>query len=153
MTERHDRCAVALTMTGGWRALTACMAAFAMMATGCGGAGESNMTEQQRLKSGTMDVVVLAPREGLKHGRDTFLIEFRSTSNGSLVDAGNDVRASATMPMPGMPMFGNIDVQRTDVAGRYRAVGEFSMAGAWRMTIEWNGTNGRGSVTFTGTVQ
>ena len=140
-----------------WLALAGCFVlvlVLAMMATGCGGAGdEANMTETQRMKSGTMDVVVLAPREGLKHGKGTFLIEFRSTSNGSLVDVGNDVRASANMPMPGMPMFASIDVQRTDVAGRYRASGEFGMAGAWRMTIEWNGPDGRSSVSFTGTVQ
>jgi hypothetical protein len=138
-----------------WRRLAGCFVlVLAMMGAGCGGAGdESNMTELQRLKSGTMDVVVLAPREGLKHGKGAFLIEFRSTANGSLVDAGNDVRASATMLMPGMPMFGSIDVQRTEVAGRYRASSEISMAGAWRMTIEWNGTNGRSSVSFTGTVQ
>jgi YtkA-like len=127
--------------------------ALALMVTSCGGgSAPANMTELQRLRSGTMDVVVLSPREGLQHGKDTFLIEFRSTSNGNLTDVG-DVRASATMPMPGMPMFGSIDVQRTDVAGRYRASGEFSMAGAWRVTIEWNGTDGRSSVSFTGNVQ
>jgi YtkA-like len=142
------------TMASRRLALPGCVVlAFAVMAMGCGGAGDpANMTELQRLKSGTIDVVVLSPGESLKHGKDTFLIEFRSTSDGSLTDVG-DVRASATMPMPGMPMFGSIDVQRTDVAGRYQASGEFSMAGAWRMTIEWNGTNGRSSVAFTGTVQ
>ena len=57
------------------------------------------------------------------------------------------------MPMPGMPMFGTIDVQRTDVPGRYAATGEFAMAGTWRMTIEWDGPQGRGSVTFSGSVQ
>jgi hypothetical protein len=124
----------------------------AIMAAGCGGAGsDANMTELQRLKSGTMDVVVLAPREGLKHGKGEFLIEFRSS--GTLTDVGNDVRASANMPMPGMPMFGSIDVQRTEVPGRYRASCDFSMAGAWRMTIEWTGANGRNSVSFTPTVQ
>ena len=140
-------------MASRWLVLTGCWVfVVAMMASGCrGGGDEANMTELQRLKSGTMDVVVLVPREGLKHGEDEFLIEFRS--NGNLTDVGNDVRASATMPMPGMPMFGSIDVQRTEVAGRYRASGEFSMAGTWRMTIDWNGTNGRDSVSFTGSVQ
>jgi len=122
---------------------------FAMTASGCGG-GQSNLTELHRLKSGAMDVVILSPNSGFQHGRDTFFIEFRS--NGNLTDVGNDVRASATMPMPGMPMFGSIDVQRTEVPGRYRATGEFSMAGAWRLTVEWTGPDGRGSVTFTGAV-
>jgi YtkA-like len=135
-------------------AVAGCWAlALALMATSCGGAGDpANMTELQRLRSGTMDVVVLSPRQALMHGKDTFLIEFRSASNGNLTDVG-DVRASATMPMPGMPMFGSMDVQRTEVAGRYQASGEFGMAGAWRMTIEWNGTDGRSSVAFTGSVQ
>jgi hypothetical protein len=127
---------------------------FAVAGMGCGGAGEDpNMTELQRLRSGATEVVVLASPEGLRHGRDTFLIEFRSASDGSLIDVGNDVRASATMPMPGMPMFGSIEVQRTEVAGRYRASGEFSMAGAWRVTIEWTGADGRSSVSFASNVQ
>jgi hypothetical protein len=120
------------------------------VAGGCS-SGETKMTELQRLKSGTTDVVVLAPSEGLKHGKSEFLIEFRS--NGALTDVGPNVRASATMPMPGMPMFGSVDVQRTDVPGRYRAIGDFSMAGAWRMSIEWNGSDGPHSVNFTGSVQ
>ena len=145
------------TMASYWLALASWLIlvpALGLLAAGCGGAGsDSNMAELQRMKSGTTDVVVFAPREGFKHGKATFLIEFRSTSNGSLTDVGNDVRASATMPMSGMPMFGSIDVQRTDVAGRYRANGEFGMAGAWRMTIEWNGPDGRSTVSFTPTVQ
>ena len=99
-----------------------------------------------------MDVVLLSPRDELHHGKDTFIIEFRSTSGGSLIDVGN-VRASANMPMPGTPMLGAIDVKRTDVAGRYAANGEFEMAGTWRMTIRWEGPAGQGSVAFAGTVQ
>jgi hypothetical protein len=50
-------------------------------------------------------------------------------------------------------MFGSLDVKRTAVAGRYAAIGEFAMAGTWRLSIEWDGPAGRGSVTFAGTVQ
>ena len=44
-------------------------------------------------------------------------------------------------------------MQRTDVAGRYRARSEFSMAGTWQIAIEWNGTENRRSVSLAGSVQ
>jgi hypothetical protein len=94
----------------------------------------------------------LSPRDGLRHGKDAFVIEFRSATDRNLVDAGT-VRGSATMPMAGMPMFGAIDIKRTDVAGRYAADGQFEMAGTWRMSVEWQGPQGSGSITFAATVQ
>src|SRR6476646_8949867 len=80
----------------------------------------SRMTELQRVRSVALDIVLLSPRETLRQGKDDFIIEFRSTPGGTLVDVGS-VRASATMPMPGMPMFATIDVQRSAVPGRYSA--------------------------------
>ena len=127
--------------------------ALAMATVACGRANETaKLTELQRLRSGTLDIVVLSPRDGLRHGKDTFVIEFRSTSGGNLIDAGN-VRGDANMPMPGMPMFGSVDVKRTDVAGRYEANSEIEMAGTGRMTLRWEGPAGQGSVTFPATVQ
>ena len=126
--------------------LTMCFASAA-----CGG-DPAKMTELRRVKSGEMDVVLLSPHDALRHGKDAFTIEFRATSDGHLIDVGT-VRASANMPMPGMPMFGSIDVQRTAVPGRYAANGEFSMAGTWRLSVEWDGPAGRGSVSVSGTVQ
>jgi hypothetical protein len=117
---------------------------------GCGGGASEKLTELQRVKSGTLDVVLLSPRDAIRHGKDTFVIEFRSGAN--LVDVGA-VRASANMPMPGMAMFGNIDVQRTDVPGRYAASAQLEMAGSWRVRLEWDGPQGKGSVAFAGTVQ
>jgi hypothetical protein len=110
------------------------------------------MTELQRVKSGDLEVAVLSPRDAIQHGQDTLVFEFRT--GGNLVDVG-EVRARATMPMPGMPMIGSVDVQRTDVAGRYAATSRFEMAGTWRTTLEWDGAGGRGagSVTFSGTVR
>lgn len=123
-----------------------------MIGTAACGRTESKLTELQRARSGIVDVVLLSAHEGLRHGTDAFVIEFRLASDERLVDVG-DVRGSATMPMPGMPMFGSIDIQRTDLAGRYRAEGRFDMAGTWRMTVQWQGSSGEGSVTFSGTVQ
>jgi YtkA-like protein len=113
--------------------------------------GQAKMTELQRAKSGTVDIVLLSPRDGLRHGSDSFVIEFRSAS-GELTEVGT-VRASASMSMSGTPMMGTIDVARTEVAGRYAATSELSMAGTWRMTIQWDGPAGAGSVTFPGSVQ
>ena len=118
--------------------------------TGCGG-GSAKLTELQRVRSGTIDLVVLSPRDALRHGKDDFVLEFRS-AGGSLVDVG-DVRASASMSMSGVPMLGSVTVQRTDVPGRYRADGDFGMAGTWRLNVEWDGPKGKGSVTFSGSVQ
>ena len=123
----------------------------ALVAAGCGTA-PSKMMELHRLKSGMLDVVLLSPHDGLRHGKDTFVVEFRSPSDGSLTDVGN-VSGSANMPMAGTPMLGTIDVARTELAGRYAATAELSMAGTWRMTIQWDGPTGKGSVTFAGAVQ
>ena len=65
-----------------------------------------------------------------------------SSSSGLRTDACVDVgevRAGASMPMPGMPMFGRINVERAEVPGRYRAEGDFSMAGTWRLNVDWDG--------------
>jgi hypothetical protein len=121
--------------------------------TACRSATDTaSMLELQRAKSGVLDVVLLSPRAALRHGKDEFTIEFRSAPDGHLVDVGQ-VRGNATMPMAGTPMFGSLDVQRTNVAGRYAATAEISMAGTWRLSIEWDGPAGKGSVTFSGAVQ
>ena len=122
----------------------------AAVVMGCGG-GSARLTELQRVRSGAIDVVVLSPRDALRHGKDDFVIEFKA-ADGGLVDVG-DVRASASMSMSGTPMLGSINVQRTDVPGRYRAEGDFSMAGTWRLNVEWDGPKGKGSVAFSGSVQ
>jgi hypothetical protein len=57
------------------------------------------------------------------------------------------------MPIPGMVMSGGLRLARSDVPGRYVATADFGMAGAWQMTIEWNGPAGLGSVSFQGAVQ
>jgi len=129
--------------------LSRVVAVLALATIACG--QNTKLTELQRVRSGSLDVVLLSPGDGLRHGRDTFAIEFRSSGDGALVDAG-EVRASATMPMPSMPMLGSITVRRTNVAGRYEADGQFEMAGTWRITIEWNGAAGKGSATIAGSV-
>ena len=117
---------------------------------GCG-SGPIKLTELQRARSGAIDVVLLSPHEALRHGKDDFVLEFRSGDAG-LVDVG-DVRATASMSMAGTPMFGSIRVQKPDRPGRYPAEGDFSMAGTWRLNVEWDGPKGKGAVAFSGSVQ
>jgi len=109
------------------------------------------MTEIQRTQAGTLTVVILSPHDALKHGEDTCDVEFRAP-DGKLIDVG-EVKATATMPMPGAPMLGAIDVSRTNVPGRYRAATHLEMAGTWRLNLQWNGPFGGGSVTFSGKAQ
>jgi len=110
----------------------------------------ANLTEVQRVNSGAVNVVLLS-RDGALHQKDPFTIEFRSAS-GELVNVGA-LRATANMPMPGMPMFGTIDVRPADAPGRYTATADLEMTGGWRIALEWDGPAGRGSVNFSGTVQ
>ena len=131
---------------------TAAVMVVAAIACACGGgAAGDNLQEVQRVKSGDLDIFLLSEDGALNQGKDTFVIEFRR-ADGSLVDAGT-VSTSANMPMPGMTMPGTVHVERTDVPGRYRATGDFGMAGGWQMKVEWNGPAGQGSVAFDGTVQ
>jgi hypothetical protein len=124
----------------------------AIIAAGCGGAArDAGLKEVQRVRAGDLEIVLLANDGALNHGKDAFVIEFRRP-DGSLVDVGT-VTTSANMPMPGMTMPGNVKVERSDVPGRYRATGDFGMAGGWQMKVEWNGPTGQGSTSFEGTVQ
>ena len=104
------------------------------------------------VRSGDIDILLRAPGGVLRQGRNTFTIEFRSAADGALVDAGS-VRASANMPMPGMVMSSGMQVQPTGTLGRYTGSAEFGMAGAWQMSVDWDGAAGRGSVSFEGAVQ
>ena len=106
----------------------------------------------QTVPAGDLDIVLLSPTGSLRQGRNGFTLEFRRTGTTTLVDVGT-VRASANMTMPGMVMSGGLEVAPTGVLGRYAASAEFGMAGAWPMTIEWNGPAGQGSVNFQGGVQ
>ncbi len=104
------------------------------------------------MQSEGLDVVLLSERDRLRFGKDSFVIEFRSVTNGSLVDVGN-VSGSATMSMAGTPMLGGMTMSRTDVAGRYAAASDLSMTGTWRVTVQWDGPAGKGSAAFSSDVQ
>jgi hypothetical protein len=109
-------------------------------------------TVVQTIRAGDLDIALLSPTGALRLGRNSFTFEFRRTGTTTLVDVGT-VRASANMSMPGMVMSGGVQVTPTAVRGRYAVTAEFGMAGAWPMSIEWNGPAGQGSVNFQGGVQ
>ena len=106
----------------------------------------------QTIRSGDMTITLSNPEGELPLGAAVFRIEFRSGATGELVDVGS-VQLATLMPMPGMPMSGGVMVTPTGQPGIYEATGNFGMAGAWQMTIEWNGPAGRGSADFEGNVQ
>jgi YtkA-like protein len=115
----------------------------------CSGSS-TKLTELQRVKSGGLEIVVLSPNDALKHGKDTLVIEFRS-SDGTLVDVG-EVKGGASMSMSGTPMLGSVDVKRGVQTGQYIAATQLDMAGTWRLTLEWKGPAGSGSASFSGNV-
>ena len=104
-----------------------------------------------QIRSGTLTIALLSPTGTLHQGRNTYTVEFRS-ANGALIDVGS-VHTGANMAMPGMVMSGSAEVSRTTMPGRYQATAEFGMAGAWKMSLEWDGPAGRGSVDFEGPVR
>lgn len=124
--------------------------AAAVASLGCGQTPGSSerLNELAKTRVQELDVVLLSSDTAVNTGKDTVTVEFRAASDGRLVDVGT-VKGSATMPMTGMaPMFGPVDVERSAVPGRYLATSELSMAGEWRLSLEWNGPAGQGSVTF-----
>ena len=132
------------------RVLAVSLLVIVAVSMGCGQTPESTEPLNELAKTGVrdLDVVLLSSDTAVNTGKDTVTVEFRAASDGRLVDVGS-VKGSATMPMTGMaPMFGPVDVQRTAVPGRYLATSELSMAGDWRLSLEWSGPAGQGSATF-----
>jgi hypothetical protein len=127
----------------------------ALGAAACGRSGNEreHPTEVAKVRSGNLEVLLFSREAALGRGKETATIEFRSASDGSLVDVGT-VKAAATMTMAGMaPMSGTVSVEPTNTAGRYLATSELAMAGQWQLAIEWDGPAGAGSAHFSPMVQ
>ncbi|MEP7310770.1 MAG: CusA/CzcA family heavy metal efflux RND transporter [Acidobacteriota bacterium] len=103
-------------------------------------------------QSGQLDIAITSPTGTIALGRNAFAIEFRDAHTHALVDVGT-VKGGATMSMPGMAMSGGVAITPSGMPGQYVASGEFGMAAVWRMTLEWQGQGGGGSVAFEVTVQ
>ena len=104
----------------------------------------------RRVQSGDLEIALLSPTGSLHTGRNAFTFEFQRA--GKLIDVGT-VRATGNMPMPGMVMSSGMEVRPSGVIGRYDGSAEFGMAGAWQMSVEWDGPAGKGSASFEGPVQ
>lgn len=122
-----------------------------LLVAACGAGQNVQLKELQRVKTGALDVVLLAPGDSLKQGKGSFVLEFRD-AGGNLVDVGN-VMVGASMPMPGMaPMFGESTVTPSATKGRYDVASDLGMAGTWRLQIAWDGPAGKGSASVPGSV-
>src|SRR4030095_14843034 len=120
-------------------------------ALACGGSSSSGpLKELQRTKSGDLDIVLLSDDGDVRQGKDTFVLEFRRGND--LVDVGT-VKVNATMVMAGgAPMIGGSEVKPADVKGRYTVGSDLSMAGSWRVAIEWDGPAGKGMASLSATI-
>ena len=135
------------------RSRTAILALVLLVAGCTNGGAPSSLTEVQRVRAGNLDVVVLSADGTLTHGKDAFVLEFRSRDNQQLVDVGA-VKVNATMIMAGMPpMIGETTVARGSTTGRYEVATALGMAGTWRVGLEWDGPAGRGATVVQGNVQ
>jgi Cu(I)/Ag(I) efflux system membrane protein CusA/SilA len=106
----------------------------------------------ETVRSGDL-VITLSKVDGpLRQGSNRFRIEFHSARTKGLVDVGA-VQLGATMTMPGMVMTSPITIASAGQPGVYDATGEYSMAGSWQMTLQWDGPAGRGSAAFDKDVQ
>ena len=108
----------------------------------------TELTEIRRVKSGNIEVVLLAPTDTLKQTRNYCTIEFRAGTDRHLVDVGK-VTVRTTMTMDGQPMDGFVtDVKRVD-PGRYEVQMVLAMTGDWTIAINWeDGAAPKGTATF-----
>ncbi len=113
----------------------------------------TNLKEIESQKSNDIVVSLLNDKDDLAKGQNSFVIAFRSASTAKPVDVGR-VYVSSTMAMPGMPvMSASIELQPAKETGQYLAKGDFSMSGAWRFEIRWDGPAGQGNVSFSRNVR
>jgi hypothetical protein len=127
------------------------VAAAALAVWGCNKAGAPGGAQpagkEFALQQGGDLTIALASESGeLKQGSNQFTIAFRNAS-GRAVDAGT-VSVSSSMAMPGMaPMVAPVEMTPSGT-GIYVAKGDFSMSGAWRFDVRWDGPAGQGATAF-----
>jgi hypothetical protein len=105
------------------------------------------LTEVRRVSSGGLEVIVLATTSALKQTRNYCTLEFRTGADHHLVDVGA-VTIHTTMTMEGEPMSGFVTDVKRMAPGRYAVEMVLAMTGNWQITIDWDGSAGKGTVTF-----
>jgi len=93
-----------------------------------------------------LTVNFIHPQGQLRLGNNEFLIEFRN-AQGRLVDVGN-VKFDMDMKMPGMQMHSGSTIERTRMAGQYRAKIKVDMSGDWNAKLSFDGPHGKGQQSF-----
>lgn len=129
--------------------LLASVAILALAYTNCAPdtTGESTMTEVQRVRSGALDVVLLARTDALRQTRNYCALEFRTGADLHPVDVGT-VLVHTTMSMEGTPMSGFVTDVKHVGTGRYEVEMVMAMAGTWQISVDWEGATGTGSAMF-----
>ena len=127
------------------------LAALAFGACSSKSAAPAKAIESHR--AGNLTVSLLSETDGLALGKNNFVVAFRSAEGDKPVDVGT-VTVGSSMAMPGMaPMTAPIELSPAGETGNYRATGEFTMSGAWRFEVRWNGPAGQGSTSFNSNVR
>jgi len=122
----------------------------AVLLAGCARTSQDPaLVEVDRARAGAVELVLLAPAAPLKQTRNYCTIEFRQ--GGRLVDVGS-VHVRTSMTMEGAPMDGFVTEPKRVGAGRYAVEMVLAMTGNWQITINWDGPEGKGSVTFPASV-
>jgi Cu(I)/Ag(I) efflux system membrane protein CusA/SilA len=88
---------------------------------------------------------------GLRPTQNEVTIEFIDTATGRPVDVGA-VKFELVMNMPGMVMNSGSEITPTGDPGRYRAKIKPDMAGDWNAKLDYDGPQGRGSLSFSLTI-
>ena len=128
-----------------------CLGLVGLLSLGaCGSAPPAAVAGKEIQTERTKDFAVslLNEKGELAMGQNLFTVAFKSAANGQPVDVGT-VTVGSSMAMPGMaPMTAPSELTPAGTTGQYAAKGEFSMSGAWKFEVRWDGPVGKGSVTF-----
>lgn len=98
------------------------------------GTGELKTVTTQ--SSDNYNIVILSKTGSIKQGKGKFFLEFHKATDDQLVSVG-EVNVRAEMPMPGMPMVNDAEVEVAGKPGRYEVKYDMSMSGTWTVNIKF----------------
>ena len=102
----------------------------------------------QTQKTKDMVVTLLSESGQWTSGKNTFVLEFTSAATKQPVDVGK-VTLSTSMAMPGMaPMLAGATLSPDKTPGRYLGTISFQDSGTRQVTVDWDGSAGKGSTQF-----
>ncbi|MBI3126294.1 MAG: FixH family protein [Candidatus Tectomicrobia bacterium] len=96
-------------------------------------------------KTKDVAIALLSESGQWKQGKNSFILEFKSSANQKPIDAGK-VTLSTSMAMPGMaPMIAGASLTPGKAPGQYLGTISFPDSGTRQVTITWDGPAGKGS--------